>query len=487
MARYDTDKPAKRRSPFRHASSHGGTAARIATWAIFLAASAFFYFFRFHGANNLAGLLVPRANSQLLLWYGIATIAVRNWPGSAEAILTAIGCLSGGLVAALLFASMRCLMLLFLRETYHNAKARKVAAWAAGIAATLAFVSHQPNWIAVGWVRPELFEAAFAATVISLLVFAMAHGRFRYLAAFAFLYGLLIFECADMFRLAPLFAIYTVFLLARTGRANLNSFLALGGLFVLGAAIYLLLVDMEAGHPEMVEGEIQTFGTVAGQLINRAADALGIRRGQIVFHNAMSATSNFWIAIVTHYRLAFQVWIHQSTSLLLIIVAFAPWAVSIGLGAWTFGRTPRTSDIVLHILLVAATVVGLSRTSLSPWGMMGPLVKSGSAAGLPCFAYALMSATAGYLVGWGVVRAGGSLFCKAPTVVKPKEEDDDEEEFFLRLRVRAIFYFARLLAWALFIFVAATAVLNFKEEIRAGVIPDQKEDSLGIQMFKPRE
>ena len=469
-------------------SRHGGLSARIVAWAIFAIVPVVFYMFRFHGTNNLDILLRTRSVSTTLLWNGIATILIRNLPDQAEALLTALSCISCGIVASLLFASMRCLMLMFFRGTYHTARPRKVAAWIAGLVAAVAFLFHQPNWIAVGWVRPEMFETAFATIVASLFVFAIAKGRFRYFAAFAFLYGLLIFENADMLRLAPLFLIFTLFLLARTNKAHLHYILSLGALFVFGAAIYLFLVDMEVGHPvNQVNGMAPTLASSFDKFVNSTADFLGIRRGQIFFHHTMSDTSNFWITIVTHFKETFIVWPHQQTSLLLLLVTIAPWITAMALGSWTFGRTPRRSELLLHLLLAASVAVGLSQNSLSPWGMMGPMIKTGSSLPLPCMAYAMMASTIGYLAGWGAIRADGSLFSRAPVAEAPTEDDDDEEEFFQMLHTRTVFYFARVLTWAIIVFAIYMSVQNFDWDVRRGVIPDRQADSLSTQMFKARE
>ncbi|MGI6494876.1 MAG: hypothetical protein ACOX5G_02090 [Kiritimatiellia bacterium] len=469
-------KAKSRRTP----SKHGGRFARVTAWLIFLGVTIGYLVLRTNGKSdlvdfvhrfvlrdmptvrfdppNLDAFMEVRGTHLEILWHGVAEFAIKNFSERrADRLLKTLSCVCGGLSASLLFASVRCMILLFLRGTYHKAKSRKVAAWIGGVVAAGVLAVNQPAWIAVGWLRPELFDLAIMMVAVYSFVYAAATGRSRYLCVYAFLYGLMLFETGDLIRLLPFFLVFTLVLLARMGQAHLRQVLILGGLFLLGACLYLGLVWIE------------------------------VESGQIDFTTAMSDTNPCWFAVVRHVKNHVIRWPKQSVHMLSIMMAIAPWLVTVALGAWTLGRPPRESDILLHLLLAATVVVGISDWSMSPWGMIGPMIKKGEALPLPCLAQALMASTCGYLVAWGILQSGGSLISRAPATEATRDEaDDDPDAYYRSLHLRLVHYFGRLLAWGLLAFVAYTGLMNSRGRVRYGLIDDQKEDAINMKFFSPR-
>lgn len=411
-------RPREARPPKRN---RGGRPARLVAWLLVVGLSALYAATR-HPSATVGDLTATRADAQHLLWHAAARAVLALPVSTPEIRLSWLSAIGGGLAGGLLFAAVRCLLLLFCRGTHITARVRKRAALLAGLAAAAAFAFSQPVWLAATRPRPELFDLALCLAAVWLLVLATASGNLRALGGFAFLYGLLLFEFSDALRLAPVFVVFTAVLLTRMERRDMQTAAWLVGFAAVGVLAYLWGVTLAA------------------------------RDGAIVFRGDMALLNPALAAIRMHLRTAVTRWVLNPGTLPVLMVSIAPWLAGLALGAWTLGRDPYPADNVLHALLAGAVVLALVNTPISPWVVQRALHQ------LPCATQALSAALAGYLVGWGVIVSGGSLW-HAPA------QTDDEWE------APPGGALGRFMAWALMLLIVAAAVLNARFRVRGGWLP----------------
>jgi len=248
-------------------------------------------------------------------------------------------------------------------EEYSVEYAPRVAQWA-GVVAALAFLFAVPVWHAATRLQYQSFDLMLVLAAANLLRL-FAEYRWRvFLVLFTLLQGIGVVESVIFIPLAPVFLMFLIYVLWKSGEVSLYRVTWMGALAA--AAMGALYYFSARGFLKAHEG-----------------GALGL-----------TTLMEVLVAVVKSQLRQLQSGLPRVGWLVLLLMSVIPWVAG-GFASFRALNNERSwSQYILHFTLSVLVVLGLTNAAISPWEILKPYGR------LPVCSYAMLAMAAGYLVAY---------------------------------------------------------------------------------------
>lgn len=358
-----------------------------------------------------------------LIWRIIVRLIAGNVPKDRlPAYLNGMSALLGAMTVALAFALCRGLILFInFHDSPVSAEGRKISAAAAGIATAIALGLSAPFWLAATRAMPYAFDA-FLAVLMAWLVFsAMVSQRTGLLFIFGILCGIHIFESDTGLLTAILLLALAVRAMIVGALMRVKTWCQLLSGLILGTTAYIVAAAL-------------LFNYAGGEALLPIRELLA--------------------SIHVSYSLLGGGIFRDQAKLITVLFVILPFFAMCCLAMWRDAERNTAASGFLLFLLACTTIVSLTKTPLSPWGVYSSTISTY----LPVTVSILAAATAGYLAAAGGIMAEGRLLPPPrPRNSRRRAKDDDISEASV----------GRVLCWFILFLSLACGLFNWRE-IRDG-------------------